>query len=420
MSAAFPAIVPAAGSSRPADSQTFDADRDFDTSPLVVFYETTQACDLVCTHCRACAQTRRNPGELSPEQARALLDDLCRFPQPPLVVLTGGDPMKRPDLEALVAHGVGRGLSMALTPSATPLVTRDRLAALADAGLGRLAVSIDGSHAGSHDAMRGVAGSFVRSLEILNDASSYGLPLQVNTTVHPGNVDELPALADLVEEYGAVMWSVFFLVPVGRAAAASRLSAERCEEVFARIAAESARRPFLLKTTEAPHYRRFLLQGRKAARRRARDEGAGGGGRVDGSGGARAPWSGADGVEAATADVPDVAMLLARRGTNDGKGVAFIGHTGIVSPSGFLPLPCGRFPRDSVVDVYQRSPTFVALRDPDRLGGKCGVCEYRTVCGGSRARSFAVTGDPLAAEPDCAYLPPAWEGEASPLAVVPR
>lgn len=353
---------------------------DFDTSPLVVFYETTQACDLVCAHCRACAQPRRNPEELTPADAKSLLDELCRFPEPPLVVLTGGDPMKRPDIHEIVAHGVSRGLSMAMTPSATPLVTKDALVDLAEAGLARLAVSIDGASAASHDALRGVPGSFQRSLEILADARACGLPLQVNTTVHRGNLDELAALADLLDGYGIVLWSVFFLVPVGRALADRRIETQQYEEAFALLAREARRRSYVIKTTEAPHYRRFVMQQRKLARRRL------------------------DAATAAGAGVMPVGMI----GTNDGNGVLFIGHTGLIQPSGFLPIPCGRFPRDSIVDVYQNNAMFRSLRDSDRFSGKCGACEFRSVCGGSRARAFALTGDALGSDPDCVYQPPAW------------
>lgn len=357
----------------------------YEASPLVVFYETTQACDLVCAHCRACAQPKRHPLELTDAQSLALLDDLARFPQPPLVVLTGGDPMKRPDIFDVVSHGVSRGLVMGMTPSATPLVTKDALLRLSDAGLARLAVSIDGANAASHDGLRGVPGSFARSFEILRDARDCGLPLQVNTTVHRGNVGELLELADLLDDTGIVLWSVFFLVPVGRALADRRIEPEQYEDVFALLAREARRRSYVIKTTEAPHYRRFVLQQRKKARR--------------GSASAAAPAPMAIGTGAAPAGM---------MGTNDGKGVLFIGHTGHIQPSGFLPLPCGRFPDDSVVDVYQNHPLFRSLRDSDGFGGKCGVCEFRSICGGSRARAFALTGDALASDPDCAYQPPRW------------
>lgn len=378
----------------------------FDASPLVVFYETTLACDLVCAHCRACAQPRRHTDELSPEASLALLDELARFPDPPLVVLTGGDPMKRDDIHQIVSHGVSRGLTMAMTPSATPLVTCDALLRLFDAGLSRLAISIDGATAATHDALRGVPGSFDRSLEILRDARNCGLPLQVNTTVHRGNVDELEAMAEMFDDFGLALWSVFFLVPVGRALADRRIEPERYEEAFALLAREARRRSFVIKTTEAPHYRRYVLQQRKRYRRRQaatasqeaarRDAGRGSGDR-----------------QAAAAWTPATTGML---GTNDGNGVLFVGHTGLIQPSGFLPLPCGRFPEDSIVDVYQNHELFRSLRDSDGFHGKCGVCEYRSICGGSRARAYALTGDALGSDPDCAYQPSRWTRQGLHLA----
>jgi AdoMet-dependent heme synthase len=350
--------------------------RDFDHSPFVIFYELTQACDLVCRHCRACAQPARHPEELRAEQARQLLDQLASFPKPPLVVLTGGDPLKRPDVFDLVRYGVVAGLEIAMTPSATPLVTRDALCRLRDAGLSRLAVSLDGADAATHDGLRGVAGSFDRTLEILGDGRREGLPLQVNTTITQLNADQVDRIADLLAPQGIALWSVFFLIPVGRGDQLGRIEPEQYEAVFQRLWHHARHQPYAIKTTEAPHYRRFVLQ------QRGDPQG---------------------GPPAAPTDHRQRAPL----GVNDGKGVMFISHTGRLFPSGFLPIECGRFPYDSVVDIYQRSDTFCRLRDPDQLLGKCGRCEFRHACGGSRARAYAVAGDPLAEEPDCYYQPSA-------------
>ena len=349
---------------------------DFDHSPMVVFYETTRACDLCCAHCRADAQRWCDPRELSTGQALRLIDQLTGFPKPPLLVLTGGDPMKRRDVFELVEHAVETGLTVAMTPSATPLVTREAVRSLKEAGLHRLAVSLDGADAATHDRFRRVQGSFDRTFQILADARAVSLPLQVNTTVARHNVDQVDAIAQLLSDQNIELWSVFFLVPTGRGSAQQRISAEEHEGVFARLLAHSRQQPYAIKTTEAPHYRRFVMRRQK----------------ID----------------------PSASLAMSARfvGTNDGKGVMFISHIGEIYPSGFLPIECGRFPRDSVVSVYQQNAMFRSLRDADRLGGKCGACEFRHVCGGSRARSFALTGDPLAAEPDCAYQPVGWMGEA--------
>ncbi len=351
--------------------------QDLSRSPLIVFWETTQACDLVCLHCRACAQAEPHPGELSPDDALSLIDQLCEFPKPPMLVLTGGDPLKRADIYDIVAYGVLRGLEVSITPSATPLVTFDAMRRLRDCGIARLAVSLDGADAATHDAFRGVRGSFDRTLEILITAESLGIPVQVNTTMTPANFEQVDAIADLLAEQDIVLWSVFFLVPVGRAGAVQRLAPEQYEWVFERLWQNAQRQPYRIKTTEAPHYRRFEILREQSGAAGARN--------------ARLRQRGFSSV-----------------GINDGKGVMFVGHTGFVYPSGFMPILCGVFPQQQLVDIYQRSPVMQALRDASRLEGKCHVCEFRHICGGSRARAYAVTGNPLAQEPDCLYEPAAW------------
>jgi radical SAM protein len=349
---------------------------DLNESPRVVFYEITRACDLVCQHCRACAESKPHPAELRPDESRRLVEQVAQFPQLPWLVLTGGDPLKRRDVVSLVEYAADRRLRVALTPAATPLVTRTLLAALRRAGLARLAVSLDAADAATHDSMRGVPGAYQRTLEIMDMARALGLPLQVNTTVTPENHRRLDALAELLAGQGIVLWSVFFLVPVGRAWQSRRLSAEEYEEVFATLYDESQRRPYAIKTTEAPQYRRYVLE--RGIRRES----------------IRRAWRRWDAFPA----------------TNDGKGIMFVGHTGLIYPSGFMPLVCGLFGLDHLVAVYQRSPIFRALRDADRLEGKCRACEYRHICGGSRARAYAVTGNPFAQEPDCNFLPRALRG----------
>lgn len=350
---------------------------DFSHSPLLVFYEVTRACDLVCQHCRACAQTRPDPGELTTAESLRLIEQLNEFPAPPMLVLTGGDPLKRTDIFELIRHAAELGLDVSITPSATPLVSAAAIRELRDAGISRMAISIDGADAAAHDAVRGVPGSFARSLEILAEARAAGIPTQVNTTLTPGNVAQIERMAEQFADLGVALWSVFFLVPVGRATWLPRLSAEECEAAFGRLWRVSQRLSLPMKTTEAPHYRRFVAQ-------QPRGEGE-------------------HGPRGANATPRGFSPL----GVNDGKGVMFVSHTGTVHPSGFLPIVCGVFPLDHVVQIYQDSPIFRALRDADRLEGKCRNCEFRQVCGGSRARAYAVTGNLFAAEPDCVYLPAA-------------
>lgn len=347
---------------------------DFAHSPFVAFYEVTQACALACKHCRATAQPCRHPHELSDEDSLALVDEFARFPRPPLLVLTGGDPLERPNLRDIVRRAVSREMHVALTPSATPRLTFSALASLRDAGLGRVAVSLDAADAATHDGFRGAEGSFERTLRAIGDARSLGIPVQVNTTISRHNVGQIDAMAGLLSEQGIVLWSVFFLVPTGRASGDQRVSPDDYEHIFERLWYYARSGPLAIKTTEAPHYRRYVM---------LRHGGPTAGGSASAKSALRSPL-----------------------GVNDGRGAMFVGHTGTIQPSGFLNLACGQFPRDSVVEVYQRHPAFVALRDTERLEGKCGRCPFRLVCGGSRARAFATTGNMMAEEPDCAYEPP--------------
>lgn len=349
---------------------------DFGRYPLMFYYETTLACDLVCKHCRASAQEDPDPEELSTDQAKALLNQIATFPKAPMVVFTGGDPLKRADLFELIPHAMDRGLQVAVTPSATPLATREAFEQLRAVGVRRLGISLDGADAATHDAFRGFEGSYAKTMEMLGAARELGFAVQVNTTVTRRNVDQIDQIAENLAGHGIMMWAAFFLIPVGRGLEEERISPQEYETVFARLYEHSKTKPYAVKTTEAPHYRRFVMQ-------QGGDPLAGPGGETGSAHrGHRAPL-----------------------GVGDGKGIMFVNHKGEIFPAGFLPLCCGRFPEDSVVEVYQNHPTFLALRDPDRLKGNCGRCEYRRVCGGSRSRAYAVTGDPLETEPDCVYVP---------------
>ncbi len=359
---------------------------DFGRNPLMFYYEVTMACDLVCKHCRASSQEEPHPDELTTEQSKALIDQVATFPRHPMMVFTGGDPLKRADLFELIRHAGSRGLKVALTPSATPLATLEAFERAREAGVRRLGISLDGTDAPTHDAFRGFEGSFERTMEMLENARRLEMGVQVNTSVTRRNVHQIDELAELLAAKGIAMWAVFFLVPVGRGVEEERITPQEYETVFARLWHHANVQPYSVKTTEAPHYRRFVLQ----------------------QGGD--PLAGPQGKDDSAARRGHRAPL----GVGDGKGVMFISHTGEIYPAGFLPLRCGRFPEDSVVEVYQNHPTFQALRRPDEFKGRCGICEYRHVCGGSRARAYAVTGDPLETEPDCVYIPGKAEASASP------
>jgi AdoMet-dependent heme synthase len=352
---------------------------DFNERPFLAIWEVTQACDLACVHCRASAQPLRHPMELTTGEGKELIDQIAAM-KVPVFVLTGGDPIKRPDLFELIAHTRRAGVRVSLTPSATPLLTRDIVFRLKEAGLARMAVSIDGATAATHDAFRGMSGSFARTLDAVCWANQTGLPVQINTTFSRRNMAEMDAIAHLVERLHITLWSVFFLVPTGRGKLDDLLSADEFEQVFARIHRLSKTASFDIKTTEAQHYRRFLLLQRVAERKAGLNSGP-------------APEKMADTIGRAP------------RGLNDGKGFLFISHTGEVYPSGFLPLTAGNVRQQSLSTIYRESPLFVRLRDTSLLQGKCGACEFKEICGGSRARAYALTGDPCEEEPCCSYVP---------------
>jgi AdoMet-dependent heme synthase len=353
----------------------------FNEKPFIVIWETTQACDLVCAHCRACAQPSRSPLELSTTEAESLIDEVARM-EVPVFVLTGGDPLKRPDLYELVEYATRQGVRISLTPSATPLLTQEAIQRLEAAGLARLAVSLDGSAAEIHDAFRGVRGSYDWTLSAIRWARRLALPVQINTTVTRRNLKDFEAMVRLLGGLDIALWSVFFLVPTGRGRTADLISAEEFESVFGKLYEISGRVRFYIKTTEAQHYRRYVAQRRAQERRGALQPPSWRQARESSDGIGRAP-----------------------RGINDAKGFVFISHQGDVFPSGFLPLKAGNIREQSLDEIYRNSPLFRTLRDTANLKGKCGVCEFREICGGSRARAYALTGDPLGEEPCCVYEP---------------
>lgn len=357
---------------------------DFNQAPFVVVWEVTQACDQVCRHCRAVSKPRRHPDELTLDEGRALFQEVLRFGRP-LFIITGGDPMKRPDIFDIVEAGVASGLRVALTPSTTPLVTREAVFEFKARGVSRLAISLDGSAAQIHDRFRRVRGSFDCSMNILRSALDAEIPLQINTTVTRYNLDDFDAMARMIQGFGIVMWSVFFLVPTGRGRVEDEVRPEEFEAVFHKLYDLSKQAPFDIKTTAAPHFRRVVLQRRMA-------EGL-------------LPDGSVPTVKGPGFDSGDH-IGRAPKGVNDGNGFVFVSHIGDIYPSGFLPLYLGNVREVSLVETYRTHPVLLALRDYSRLKGKCGYCDFRDICGGSRSRAYAVTGDYLESDPYCVYQPP--------------
>jgi radical SAM protein len=394
---------------------TFVFQMDFSQRPFTVIWETTRACDLACLHCRAEAVPRRDPRELTFAEAAALFAQIKAFGTPhPILVLTGGDPAKRPDIFDIVCCARSEGLRVAMTPSATPLITRDTVRHFAEAGLVRLALSLDGKDAASHDGFRGVDGSFAQTMAILDWCGEFGLETQIHTTITRHVLDDLPAIAEMIAERRIKLWALFLLITVGRAARAEvrhlNISARRVETLFHWLYELAQSAPFDITPREGHHYRRIMLQrkagelGISATELLAEVK--------------RMRLTPADLARPATA----AKILRAPLGVNDGKGVVFVSHTGDVQPSGFLNLAGGNVRSSSLVDIYRNAPLFRRLRNETRLRGKCGACEFKSICGGSRARAYALSGDPLRSDPYCIYQPARWRdrwrvtGGASPRA----
>jgi radical SAM protein len=351
---------------------------DFNQAPFLVIWEVTRACALACVHCRADAIAHRNPCELSTEEGYALIDQIKAFGRrPPLLVLTGGDPMRRPDVASLVGYAAEAGLTVALTPSGTAAATRARLAELKTAGLSRVAVSLDGPTPETHDAFRRVRGSYGWTMRIIDATIELDLPLQINSTISALTLPYLDEMVRRVADLPVTLWALFFLIQTGRGASLEQITPAECERMLNRLYDLSLMAPFGIKTTEAPHYQRVVWQ--------------------------REHVCAAQGLTATTTQ--RMRQLRAPRSVSDGNGFVFVDHLGMICPSGFLPAVCGNVRTDSLVTMYRTHPLFQTLRDPDALGGKCGRCRFRAICGGSRSRAYAITGDALAADPLCAYQP---------------
>jgi AdoMet-dependent heme synthase len=376
---------------------------DFNLSPFVTIWETTRACDLACIHCRAAAQSRRSQFELSTEQGFRLIDDIARL-GPKVFVITGGDPLKREDLYDHIAYAKHVGLEPSVTPSATPLLTPEAIARMKQHGVTRLAISLDHYVRQDHDDFRRVKGSFDLTIRAIEAARDNDIPVQINSTVSKHTAADMPRLAELLSRYpNVVMWSVFFLVPTGRAKTTDMIEAEEVERLFGDLYAISKRVPFNVRTTEAMHYRRFVMQTMvKAQGKSIEDFIDPETGLIDASTLFMGHGTGRLGVQQQSG-----AITRAPKGVNEAKGFVFVSHIGDVFPSGFLPLKAGNVKKESLVDLYRNSDLFRRLRDTANLKGKCGACEFRELCGGSRSRAWSVTGDVFASDPICTYQPAA-------------
>jgi len=397
---------------------------DLSKRPFMVIWETTQACDLTCKHCRAESQKEHHPQALSLAEGKTLIDQVLQFGAPhPLFIMTGGDPFKRADIFELTGYAADHGLPVALSPSGTPLLNAENLGKLRDRGCKAISLSLDGSTAEIHDAFRGVPGSYAWTVNGWKTAQDLGLKIQINTTVTRYNLLDLPEIFALVREIGAMTWSVFFLVPTGRGLVSDEITPDDYEAVMNFL--YDASKYIGLKTTEGHHFKRVVLQrayleahGLPVERYMRLNE---------------TYAALMRGLHKAAPEAPPPEWRERMRRTplhvNAGDGFVFVSLLGEVFPSGYLPLSGGNVRQSSLAEIYQDSPLFQSLRRKQSLKGRCGQCEFNPVCGGSRSRAFALSGDALAEEPFCSYQPGSFEfsgeipelaGENPPIAQISR
>jgi radical SAM protein len=348
--------------------------RDLARHPMIIYWEMTQACGLACRHCRAEAVLQKHPNELNYQESRRLLQQIRAFGNPlPHLILTGGDPMMRADVYELIDEAVSLGIEVSITPAATQNLTREVIEKLQAHKIQSLGLSLDGSDAARHEAVRGIQGCFDWTVNAMRVAGDLEIPIQVNTLVSAETADDLPAIYDLLSTHCVMRWSLFFLISVGRGKMLEAVSPERGEDIMRWSLDVSRRAPFAIKTTEAPSYRRVALERMRAS------------------------------------GMPPEAIrrssVYRGFGIRDGNGIMFVSNTGDMYPAGFLPVTVGNVRDDNLVSTYREAPLMRSLHDPNTFKGKCGYCEYRIVCGGSRARAFAHTGDALESDPFCPYEP---------------
>ena len=365
---------------------------DYNKDPFIVFWEVTRACQLKCLHCRAKAQYHRDPFELTLGEGKRLVDDIYQMNNP-LLVLTGGDPLERPDVFEIAEYAIKKGVRVSLAPAATPNVTKEVMQKAKDVGLSRWAFSLDGPTAEIHDRFRGITGPFDLTMKLINYLHELGMPIQINTTVSRYNYEYLDEMVKLVKQLQCVLWSLFFLIPTGRGKATDMVSPAEQERALKWLYEQSRTVPFDIKTTEAQNYRRVVIQNKMHEK--------------TGKGNSDTILY----EDALTGGLINTIDGLGRgpKGVNAGNGCMFISHVGNVFPSGFLPVKAGNIRETPLASIYRETEVFKNLRNPDAFNGKCGVCEFRYVCGGSRARAYGVTGNYMESDPNCIYIPKGWQ-----------
>ena len=360
---------------------------DFSRRPMLVFWETTRACQLACYHCRASATSLALPGELTTEEGKAFIDQVAGFGRPyPILVMTGGDCLLRADIFELVDYATSLGIPVALSPSVTPSLNAEKIKRIVASGVKAVSISLDGALAETHEAVRGIPGHFEKTINAIRALTTAGLTVQINTTVMRSNVNELAKIAHLVKDTGSHIWEVFFLVQVGRGSITEAVTPGEHEDI-SHMLFDASQYGFIIRTVEAPFFRRVVKR------------------RLEGE---LAPVS--DLYITLTNELsslmgpPTERIRAHTTSTRDGKGIVFVAYDGEVYPAGFLPQPLGNVLTTPIAEIYQENPLLRQIRASE-FSGRCGYCEYSDLCGGSRARAYAENGDALGEDPACAYQP---------------
>jgi AdoMet-dependent heme synthase len=398
--------------------QSFQANQN---KPRLIFWELTKGCNLRCIHCRASATELSSPSDLSTEAALDIIDQMAAV-STPILVLSGGEPLFRSDVFQLARYGTDKGLRVALATNGT-LVTKECAREIVDAGVRRVAISLDGADASTHDAFRGIPGAFDAALAGMRNLKILGMSVQINTTIARHNAHQLPDVLKLARSLRADALHTFLLVPVGcgvNIAAEQMVPPAEYEEILNWFYDQSLQGGIELKATCAPHYFRVVRQRRVAERsaaqisQRAVEPVREGLPTAPAIGPTEMTMPGSTGIEIRTQGVglptghPGMHpsdMNAMTKGCLAGTAVCFISHQGEVYPCGYLPVLAGDLKRQSFAEIWQDSLVFNQLRDVGNLKGKCGCCEFRNICMGCRARAYAATGDYLDEEPFCVYQP---------------
>ncbi|MGC9293958.1 MAG: TIGR04053 family radical SAM/SPASM domain-containing protein [Thermoplasmata archaeon] len=366
---------------------------DFNMKPILIFWETTKACDLACKHCRASAITNALPDEMNIDQSINFISQIKDFGPPyPVLILTGGDIMKKNGLEIILQKTKELGIPVSMSPSATPLLNENAFEMMKRYGVKSLSLSLDGARAETHDWLRGIDGTYERTIRLSKEIISRGFTLQINTAVFRRNVYELPYILKILIDNRIKTWEVFFLIKTGRGIDREDLNADEYEDVnnFLEFA---SRYGIVIRTVESPIFRRIMFE---------RQSSEYNGGQIYKS------------LVEKTKEIlggPSGKVMGHTSNTRDGKGIIFVSHNGDVNPSGFLPLKLGNVKEKSIVEIYQNNEILRKLRDPSNFKGRCGACEYGDICGGSRSRAYSYYGDIFQEDPRCSYIPSSMRKE---------